>query len=55
MLNASRFQEIVKDVVKIVKDELQTQGVIPSNFLVKSALVCIFEPEVLKEVLSIPS
>jgi len=51
--NDARFKEIVLDVAGIVEKELSAAGLPTSNFMKKAVLICVFDPEVLKEVLKV--
>jgi|688.fasta_scaffold290233_2 hypothetical protein len=49
--NSAKFNQITQEVLKIITDELSSAGLPVTNFMKKAALICIFEPDVLKEVL----
>lgn len=47
----TKFKTITQEVLKVISDELSSAGLPVTNFMRKAALICIFEPDVLKEVL----
>lgn len=47
------FKKIVKEVVKLIDEELKAAGLPVTNFFKKSVMVCVFEADVLREVVKV--
>ena len=55
IINADKFASIATSVVKMVEESLVNSGLPQGNFLKKSTLLSIFEPDVFQEVAKVVS